>query len=229
MDYFYTPPRLITAPEAIIEGDEFTHLTHVMRKKVGEEIMIVDGAGNAYRTQIADLSKRAARCTIRQHVLQLHEPATEATLAIGILKNPSRFDFLVEKATELGATHIVPLLTERTIPRHAKTDRWQKIALAAMKQSERCVLPTIHPLTLLGDFLRTATAEQKFIAHEQANTPLDVDVHAASVAVCIGPEGGFTEGEIAEASGNGFQTITLGVRRLRTETAGIVALSRMIR
>lgn len=229
MDYFYTPARLISANDLTIEGDEFAHLTHVMRKEAGEEIVVVDGAGNAYHVRISDFTKRAARCEILEHHSRLHEPATEVTLAVGILKNPSRFDFLVEKATEVGVTRIVPLLTERTIPRHAKTERWQKIALAAMKQSGRCVLPKVHPLTPFRDFVRAATAEQKFIAHEHSHKPLAVPGDGTPVAVCIGPEGGFSEGELAEASGNGFEAIGLGERRLRTETAGIVALSRILR
>lgn len=227
MEYFYTPPSNITADHLTIDGEEFSHLTHVMRKKAGDEIMVVDGAGMAYRAIIVEIAKRSAHCTVTERLPRLHEPPRNLTLAVGILKNPARFDFLVEKATELGVHRIVPLLTERTIARHAKTDRWQKIALAAMKQSGRCVLPQIDQLTPLQSFLRAATQDYRLIAHEKSDA-VAVSQGATTIALCIGPEGGFTQDEIAEAASCGFQPFSLGPRRLRTETAGIVSVQSVI-
>jgi 16S rRNA (uracil1498-N3)-methyltransferase len=221
MEYFYTPPSHISKTHLTIEGDEFAHLTHVMRKKIGEVVRVVDGVGNAYDVVIENLNKHVAHCSIRSHFQRLHEPTTDLTLAVGVLKNHAKFDFLVEKCTELGVNMIVPLLTERTIPRHAKIERWQKLALAAMKQSERCVLPVIRPLTQFDDFVAKANAPLKILAHEKAtntSTP-----RSEKAALCIGPEGGFTNGEVAHAEANGFQLLSFGERRLRTETAAIVS------
>jgi 16S rRNA (uracil1498-N3)-methyltransferase len=118
---------------------------------------------------------------------------------------------------------IVPLLTERTIPRHAKIERWQKLALAAMKQSERCVLPLVQPLTQFDDYVKNSKAALKIIAHEKTGGSPALNISDATIAICIGPEGGFTEEEVARAKGCGFQLMTLGERRLRTETAAIAA------
>jgi 16S rRNA (uracil1498-N3)-methyltransferase len=230
MEYFYTPSQQIGSEHLTIEGEEFAHLTHVMRKMVGDDICVVDGAGNAYDARIVEISRRSARCRISAHHPLLHEPRIDLTLGVGILKNSSRFDFLVEKTTEIGIRTIIPLLTERTIPRHARTDRWQKLALAAMKQSGRCLLPKIQPLTRLEDFLSGFPAEISCYL-------MDENVHGVSlprslttdrVVICIGPEGGFSPGETNLAAKVGFQLAGLGSRRLRTETAAVVAAATVL-
>jgi len=228
MDYFYTTPQHISRQELTIDGEEFIHLTHVMRREVGDEVRVVDGQGSAYDVRIAEISKRTARCVISAHHRQLNEPGTHVTLAVAILKNASRFDFLVEKTTEIGVSAIVPLLTERTIPRHARTDRWQKLAIAAMKQSGRCVLPVVKELTSFPDFVRSLKPDPlKLLLHEKSGTSLisvkPKNSDDSGVIVCIGPEGGFTDEEIALASSSGFKPVGLGPRRLRTETAAVAA------
>src|SRR5437879_6145287 len=141
MDYFYTPPKNISTDSLVLDGEEFAHLIHVMRKNEGDEIRVVDGMGTAYDVRLGAVKKHMVRCNILRTLPNHHEPSRSVTLAVGILKNPSKFDFLVEKATEIGVHEIVPLQTERTIPGHAKVDRWQKLALAAMKQCGRSYLP----------------------------------------------------------------------------------------
>lgn len=229
MEYFYTPPQLITVHELTIDGDEFVHLTQVMRKRPGDAIRVVNGAGTAYDATIAEISKRTARCEITATHPRLHEPEIDVTLGVAILKNASKFDFLVEKVTELGVNTIVPLTTERTIPRHAKTDRWQKLALAAMKQSGRCVLPTVKSLTSFEDFITSASQHDiKLIPHEKSGNPLTATIQTGtlhSVRLCIGPEGGFSDREIALAQEKGFLPVSLGPTRLRTETAAIAAMA----
>jgi 16S rRNA (uracil1498-N3)-methyltransferase len=149
LEYFYAPPGAIAAGVVRIDGDEFAHLSHVMRRTAGDVIGISDGQGTAYTAEITSIEKRMAIAAIRSTHPMLHESASVVILAAAPLKNPSRFDFLIEKATEIGVHSIIPLLTERTIPRHARTDRWQKLALAAMKQSGRCILPDVRdPMTL---------------------------------------------------------------------------------
>jgi len=233
MEYFYTPPHLVTHNNLTIEGDEFAHLTHVMRKRVGDMLLVVDGAGQAYEVVIEEITRRTARCSINSRHERLHEPGIAVTLAVALLKNAARFDILVEKAAEIGVVGIVPLLTKRTIPEHPKTERWQKLALAAMKQSGRCLLPNIHEPVSLTDFVHTSPASSlKFIPHEQETartiSSLLNSYPSASAVICIGPEGGFTNEEIAVATGAGFHTVSLGPRRLRTETAAIVASAAVI-
>ena len=232
MEYFYTSPQLISAGELTIDGDEFAHLTHVMRKRPGDTIRVVNGTGAAFDCTITEISKRTARCEITGTHLRLNESPVDVTLGVAILKNASKFDFLVEKVTELGINRIVPLLTERTIPRHAKTGRWQKLALAAMKQSCRCVLPRVEEPESLESFITSIpNAALKLIPHEKAGPRLqDTLLHAKhpSITICIGPEGGFSDEEIDRAQGAGFLPVSLGPRRLRTETAAIVGVAAVL-
>jgi 16S rRNA (uracil1498-N3)-methyltransferase len=226
MEYFYAPPGSVTPPTLTITGSEFTHLTHVMRMREGDAIRVVDGNGNCYDALITSITRQAASCRITASTRGLHEPARALTLGAGMLKNPSRFDYLVEKASEIGVVRIVPLLTERTIPRHAKTERWQKLCIAAMKQSGRCVLPEVlEPVTFM-EFISTYEPRAlKYIPHEQAEIPLAASRIRGDgpAVVCIGPEGGFSDEEVALAQEAGFQPVSLGTRRLRTETAALVA------
>ena len=228
MDQFYTPPRLVTPPSLTNEGDEFNHLNRVMRLGPGDAVRVADGAGNMYETVIESISRQAAICRVVSHSSRVHEPSREVTLGIGILKNPARFDFLVEKATELGVYAIIPLLTERTIPRSAKIDRWQHLCLAAMKQSERCVLPEVRHLMSFDEFLESAPKDgDRFIAHEKSTVPLPFPGESAnaSAIMCVGPEGGFSDAEIERAENAGFTSVALGPRRLRTETAALKLLA----
>jgi 16S rRNA (uracil1498-N3)-methyltransferase len=229
MDYFYSPPKNITNDIVIIDDDEFNHLVHVMRKKEGDTVRIVDGVGNAYDVTLLTLKKKTAIGKIYNTYSKHNEPTIEVSLAAGVLKNPSRFDFLVEKATELGVKEIIPLKTERTIPSHAKTERWQKLALAAMKQSCRSYLPLVHPLTPLSSVLHAcSTYKIVLIAHkndEQTTVPIRNSISDGRVLLLVGPEGGFSDEEFAHARVAGCIPLSLGIRRLRTETAAIVALS----
>jgi 16S rRNA (uracil1498-N3)-methyltransferase len=228
MEYFYTPPDNIASDTLTIEGDEFAHLTHVMRKKVGDAIRVVDGCGNVFDVVIEEIRRREARCAIRARQRRLNEPRRDVTLAVALLKNGAKFDVLVEKCTELGVNAIIPLVTERTLPRHARSERWQKLALAAMKQSMRCVLPKVHEACTLQAFLASVAADGlKLLPHEKVDSPSVREVldssGTQSVFICIGPEGGFSDDEVELARSAGFRPATLGSRRLRTETAAIVS------
>jgi 16S rRNA (uracil1498-N3)-methyltransferase len=226
MEYFYAQPGSVAPPTVTITGSEFTHMTHVMRMREGDAIRIVDGRGNAYDALITSITRQAASCRITARAQGLHEPARILTLAAGMLKNPSRFDYLVEKASEIGAVRIVPLVTERTIPRRAKTDRWQKLCVAAMKQSGRCVLPEVLQPVMFREFISSCEPlALKYIPHERATVPLTPSPVPGErpAVVCIGPEGGFSDEEVAAAQEAGFQPVSLGARRLRTETAALVA------
>jgi 16S rRNA (uracil1498-N3)-methyltransferase len=140
-----------------------------------------------------------------------------------VLKNPSRFDYLVEKTVELGVSKIVPLLTERSIRKGTKVDRWQSIALAAMKQCGRCILPSITQPAPFDAFLLSVPADAvKLIPHEKADAG-EFHVSGHDVVMCIGPEGGFSDSEVQRAVKAGFKPVTLGPRRLRAETAAVVA------
>ncbi|MFN0157458.1 MAG: RsmE family RNA methyltransferase [Bacteroidota bacterium] len=229
MEYFYTPPGNVSTSSLVIVDEEFNHLTHVMRKKVGDRTTVVDGIGHAYEVTLETIGKHTATCDIHSVRNRLNEPDVNLILAVAILKHTANYDFLVEKCTELGVNKIIPMTTQRTITQHARTDRWQKLALAAMKQSGRCVLPRIESLVTFDEVLQHAAVDTlKLIPHEQISTPHLANIarsNTSNILICIGPEGGFTEVEILNATAAGFQPVSLGRRRLRTETAAITAAS----
>jgi len=231
MDYFYVHPKQIRDRIAMIRDDEFKHLTRVVRKKAGEHVILLDGEDNSYDAVIRSVGRDHAECEILQRTHRLHEPAIEVTLAVSILRNPARFDVLVEKATELGVRTIVPLLCERTIPKREKHSRLEKIALSAMKQCGRAYLPKIFPLSSFDDMVDGAgNYSLRLLPHEQSESSASLagllarHPGAASVLIVIGPEGGLTDEEVARAVAKGFHAVSLGPRRLRTETAAIAAV-----
>jgi len=229
MEYFYVPPEAIQRNTICVEGEEFSHLTHVMRKHVGDIIHVTDGCGSVYQATIESIVRRTARCTVASKDRRTNEPTTSLTLAVALLKNPSRFETMVEKTVELGVARIIPLVTTRTISRNAKTERWRKITVGAMKQSLRCVLPTVVEPVSFSDFLASVPSDgNRFIPHQDEKHSFVQLINTAKdsrTTVCIGPEGGFTEEEISAAVQCGFHPVSLGPRRLRSETAAIVAAS----
>jgi 16S rRNA (uracil1498-N3)-methyltransferase len=229
LEFYFVPAGRIAGGEATIDGEEFNHLARVMRHGEGDRISIVDGAGMAYIAVVHTIDKRTARCRIESAHPELHEPTHKLALAVGVLKNPSRFEVIVEKATELGVGTIIPMMTTRTVPRHARTERWNTIALAAMKQCGRCRLPVVEPLTPFEDVI-SRKAAWRVILHERAFAPLGACSAApgATIIACVGPEGGFTDDEVSQAGQLGWEVVAIGERRLRTETAAMIAAARLL-
>jgi 16S rRNA (uracil1498-N3)-methyltransferase len=232
MDYFFVDPKDVHDRVALVRGDEFKHLSRVLRKKEGDHIVLVDGEDHAFEAIIQSMDASHAECEILEVKHRVNEPKIDVTLAVSLLRNPARFDFLVEKVTELGARTIIPLLCERTIPRSEKHTRIEKIALSAMKQCGRSYLPTIQPLTPLASLLDHADDyDLRLIPHEKTEqshfigSVLQHHQQIGSALVVIGPEGGFSEEEMKLANDKGLVPISLGPRRLRAETAAISAVS----
>jgi len=228
-------PNQIVGNAVIVQGEESKHLVRVLRKSVGESVFVTDGNDRMYEAVIVEIGKTETRCTVKAIHHKYHEPVVDATLAVSLLKNPARFDFLVEKATELGVRHILPLKCERTIPSHEKHDRLEKLTVAAMKQCGRSWLPRIAPLMNFDEVLKTSAQDLKLLPHEKsdpAQTILATLQHypgCKSILIVIGPEGGFTDDETERAMNAGFLPVSLGVRRLRAETAAIVAINQVLK
>jgi 16S rRNA (uracil1498-N3)-methyltransferase len=229
VETFYVEPSHFAGDTLTLVGDEHRHLVRVLRAEAGDRIAVVDGAGGSYDAVITSIGRDTVRCAVERSVPRRNELPVAVTLGAALLKNPGRFDAIIEKATELGASRIIPLRTERVIGRASKAARWEGLALAAMKQCGRCVLPAIAPPAELDVLFEGAPAGAvKLIPHERAAQPIGeaLSGHAgADIVVCIGPEGGFTEGEIGRAIAAGFVPVRLGIRRLRADTAAIAALS----
>ncbi len=232
MDYFFVEKKDVHGMTLILRDDESKHLTRVMRKRVGDHVFVTDGADTMYEAAIVRIDRDEVECDIVDAKMKVNEPKIEVALAVSLLKNPSRTDFLVEKAVELGARTIIPLRCERTIPEREKHSRLEKIALAAMKQSGRSYLPKIIDLIEFDTLVNHAQGYSlRLIPHEKTEQSHFVGAvmqhhpNPKSVLLMVGPEGGFTDREIELATANEFVPISLGPRRLRAETAAISALS----
>ena len=230
-DVFYTDPANIRDPYIRITGEEARHLSRVLRKKIGDHILVTDGRAHRYEAVIRSISGEEAECEIVHREQNANEPRVDITLGASLLKNPGRFDFLVEKATELGVRSIIPLVCERTLRHHENHERLVKIAISALKQSGRSYLPKIFMRTPFSALIsNSAEHDLKLIPHEKTEqshfieTVLQHHPAARSILILIGPEGGFTEKELSDASAQAFVPISLGPRRLRAETAAVSAL-----
>lgn len=229
-EFFYVPSEQIIDQHIAMTGDEARHITRVLRKQVGDPVWIVDGAGKAYESVIRLIAADSVECEVIYEHYHLHEPDIDVTLAVAHVKNPSRMDWLIEKGTELGVRTFIPMQTERTIARSLKEERWNNIAVAAMKQSGRCILPKIYPPMNFGEVIRNSSGyDLKLIPYERTDHNLFISEAMKhrkpprTVLILIGPEGGFTDDEVRMAEDASFIQVSLGRRRLRTETAAIMA------
>ena len=216
-----------------LDAEESRHAVRVLRLREGDELNVTDGRGNLYRCRIVTSDDRA--CVIEaaeQEFSALHSPFS-IHLAVAPTKNPSRMEWLVEKAVEIGVGEITLLNCDHSERTFLKTDRLEKLAVSAMKQSLHTLLPEIHPAVSLRDWHNSQfsilNSQLKFIAHCEADkprTPLATALTPGKDAVVlIGPEGDFSPEEIALALDCGFQPVSLGPSRLRTETAALYAVT----
>jgi 16S rRNA (uracil1498-N3)-methyltransferase len=225
---FYAPPDRFSGGFVDLPEDEARHASRVLRHGVGDELVVVDGAGGRHRARIVGVDRQRVRAEVVETVRMAGEPAFRLVIGAATLKNATRFETLVEKAVELGVAAIVPLATERTERDRARPTRLHNIMVAAMKQSGRCVLPDLREQRALDDVIAEAPAGLRLICHEAAAPESNLLARLAreqrlgDVTVLVGPEGGFSDAEIERAGAVGWEVVSLGERRLRAETAGIV-------
>ncbi|MDB4656154.1 16S rRNA (uracil(1498)-N(3))-methyltransferase [Flavobacteriales bacterium] len=223
MHLFYQPELQNGLLE--LSEEETRHAVRVLRLNAGDKIEVSDGKGVRAKAEITEISKRS--CSF--HILdQTNEPKPVLPkMAIAPTKSIDRFEWFLEKAVELGVSEICPILCSNSERRIIKQERSEKVLLAAMKQSQRNWLPKLHPLTSYSDFIVQAD-EQLLIAHCRDGEKVGLTKELETDSwIMIGPEGDFTLEEIELALKNEATEIDLGKSRLRTETAGIFALSVM--
>lgn len=228
---FYAPPDLIHDGRITLPEDEARHAVRALRHGVGDEIVVVDGAGGRYRVRLTEADKRGAAGEIVEAQREVGEPPYRLTVGLGTLKNAGRFETFAEKAVELGVSRIVPLATERTERERVKERRLENILVAAMKQSGRSRLPELAELQDFDETLRSGDP-LRILCHESAD-PAAALPHVlagapVSLTILVGPEGGFSEAEVARAEASGWTVASLGPRRLRAETAAIAAASAVV-
>ncbi len=229
LPFFYINDYNSSKNEIFLDEDTSRHIVQVLRMKQGEPLNLTDGKGNLFTTSIVDDHKK--HCSVKvQDISQKEKEARKVSIAISLLKNANRFEWFLEKATEIGINEIIPLVCERTEKEKFRHDRMQNILISAMLQSQQCWLPVLHePIAyeLLFRQEEVLVMSQKFIAHcieEEKRSLADlVNESLPSQIILIGPEGDFTPAEIEMAIHHHFDAVTLGQTRLRTETAGIVA------
>jgi 16S rRNA (uracil1498-N3)-methyltransferase len=233
-DRFFTPEP-VTGDRVTLDGQEAHHLLHVMRAKVGDRITLFDGSGVEFAAEIAQCGRSEAET----RVLERHEVDRELpfALVVGVsLPKGDRQKWLVEKLTELGVTELVPLTTERGVaqPTDSALERLARSVIEAAKQCGRNRLMQITPPQTLNDWVSSAKStpdSRRFLAHPTGKSLAGTDLGTPlPTLLAIGPEGGFTDAEVAAALAHGWQSVHLGQRILRIETAAaalaaVVALS----
>ncbi|MBL7698876.1 MAG: 16S rRNA (uracil(1498)-N(3))-methyltransferase [Chitinophagaceae bacterium] len=224
--FFYIESISSVGDSVQLDEDTSKHVIQVLRMEEGERIRLTDGKGNSAEALISDAHKKhtTAQVVSSQKILA---PSPRLTIAISLVKNASRFEWFVEKATEFGVHEIIPMICERTERQKFRSDRMMGICKSAMLQSMQSWLPVLGEPQRFEDVIALAKQRQKMIAH----CVKDAKVEFASLfnpslethIILIGPEGDFTPAEILLAAGKNFIPVSLGENRLRTETAGIFA------
>lgn len=213
----------------VLEDQEANHCIKSLRHKQGDVVHVVDGHGNLYKTNIEKIVKNQVFLAILE--TDFHEaPANLPIIAISPIKNSNRYEWFIEKAVELGVGSIIPILCQRTEKRNFRMDRAKKIAVSAMKQSGRRHLPSLNDPMNFNEFVREERIGHKFICHfDESNQNLSsFRKNDTQGTLLIGPEGDFTPEEVETAISHGFVPVNLSSFRLRTETAGLVAIMKML-
>ena len=211
--------------EIILSAEESKHATKVLRKKEGDILNFTDGKGAFYKAEITIADSRKCRLKVvstekkeKQHNYHLH-------IAIAPTKNMDRFEWFLEKATEIGIDEITPIICSRSERKVIKTERCNRILLSAIKQSLKFYVPKLNEAISLNDFIKQDYKGTKYIAHCEDGEKKELKTvnKTEKTLILIGPEGDFTQKEIDLVLQNKFKEVSLGTSRLRTETAGIVA------
>lgn len=228
MQLFYAPN--IVPPQYTLDEEESKHCVRVLRLRVGDTLHITDGAGNLFRCEITDDNAKHCQVRVVETFAEFEKMPYSLTMAVAPTKNIERFEWFLEKATEVGVSGVIPLECAHSERRQIKTEREQKVITAAVKQSLKAYHPVLHQLTRFKDVIAMPFEGVRYIAHcdeAQGATPKrylgDEELRGGNVLILIGPEGDFSSDEIAQAVAAGFIEITLGRQRLRTETAAVVA------
>lgn len=229
MQLFYAPD--IVPPLHTLDEEESKHCVRVLRLREGDTLHLTDGRGTLYTARVADASPK--RCTVEvvETVHDYRPRPYRLTMAVAPTKNIERFEWFLEKATEVGCDRFIPVECERSERRTLKPERETKVITAAVKQSLKAYHPLLDPMTPLHRVVETPFAGRRFIAHCDAPRSAagrrylaDLLRAGEEALVLIGPEGDFSPEEIDRALACGFEEVSLGTQRLRTETAALAAV-----
>ncbi len=225
LPFFYV--ENLESNSIVLDEETSKHVIQVLRMNKGDSILLTNGKGKKADGEIVDDNRK--RCAVK--ITSLTEEKVKGhrvSIAISLIKNSSRFEWFLEKATEIGVREIIPLVCQRTEKEKFRKERMQTIIVSAMLQSQQCWMPVLHEPVEFPKAIQLGPFQKKFIAHclpqqKQALPHYSPIITDYSSLILIGPEGDFTPDEIQSAIKNNFLPVTLGATRLRTETAGIVA------
>lgn len=225
MQLFFLPDLTLNNKTADFNKDESKHIFKVLRKEIGDDINITNGKNILFKGTISSISKNNCQVSINE-IIKKNPLPYSLHIGISLLKSSERFEWFLEKASEIGISEITPLICDRTEKKYINENRFKKILVSSMKQSLKTHLPKLNSVTSLKDFIKTKTNEDLFIAHcnDSAKSLLIKSIKPkSSYLILIGPEGDFTDKEVELCSSKKFKNVSLGDTRLRAETAGIVA------
>ncbi|HYJ37343.1 MAG TPA: RsmE family RNA methyltransferase [Chitinophagaceae bacterium] len=214
----------------ILDEDTSKHIVQVLRMKKNDRLQLTDGNGRIFTAAIVDNHKKKVAVQVQESRYK-EQDRRIVTIAISLLKNANRFEWFLEKATEIGIVEIIPMICERTERLHFRLDRMQNILVSAMLQSQQCWMPQLRMPHPFMQVVESAIQPQKFIAHcveeEKRNLADLMNGSLQAQIMLVGPEGDFTPQEIDMAINHHFIPVSLGQNRLRAETAGVVAAALM--
>ena len=225
MQLFYNPRLDKSASQFVFSPEESNHIVKVLRKKEGDKLLITNGKGKIFEAKVvvADSKKCKAQIT---STTKKHRKMYWFHLVVAPTKSNDRFEWFLEKATEIGVDEITPIICEHSERKIVKPERMEKVLQSAMKQSMQAYLPKLNPAIGYNEFIEQQREGLLFIAHCDEDEKLELKRRVApdkDVTILIGPEGDFSRAEIEVAYGKGYLPVSLGQNRLRTETAAIVA------
>lgn len=213
--------------EIELTTEESRHVTKVLRKKHGDILSLTDGNGVSYKAEITDSNIKRCKLKIISHKTKEKQHNYQLHIAIAPTKNTDRFEWFLEKATEIGIDEITPIICEKSERKKIKIERCNRILITAIKQSLKFHIPKLNEVTSFKELIKKEHPGNKYIAH--CNNTEKKELRAMNTKnrtiILIGPEGDFSSKEIKESLKNNFKSVTLGSSRLRTETAGIVAVN----
>ena len=224
MHLFYIPE--ITRNYTSLSQSESKHAIKVLRLGKGDTVQIIDGKGGFYIGRITEADQKHCRLKLVETQKEFGKRDFYLHIAIAPTKNIDRFEWFIEKATEIGIDEITPLQTGHSERKVIKPERLEKIVISAIKQSVKAYKPKLNEMTSFSQFISKDRAGEKYIAHcyeEERPNLFNRVMKGDDVTILIGPEGDFTPDEVRQAWDAGFSGVSLGESRLRTETAGVVA------
>ena len=235
MSRFYVPREAVSGAKITVTGDEAHHIRDVMRLKVSDNVVCFDGTGREYAGVIKEIGQKA----VIVGIIRTSEPKAKDAHTITLIQaipKKEKMDYIVQKATELGANCIIPVMTERTIvdwdqkKRDSSLERWQRISREASKQCGRLDLPEIRPVAGFKEALKAVAGQDLALIAALSGDAISLKnalqgAKPRSIVIAIGPEGDFSPKEIEEAKASGFKLVDLGRRVLKSDTAGLAVLS----